>query len=113
AWTVGATAAIVGGGLGLGGGALAVGVAAYLIAEFAAGIYEPLLAARVNRDVAAAQRATILSVEGFLFSVTMIWAFPLTGWVAGRFGWLAAYAAAGAVVIALLGAWLAAGRGEG
>jgi hypothetical protein len=112
AWSIGATAAIVGGGLGLGGGVLAVGVAAYLIAEFAAGIYEPLLASRINRDVAAAQRATILSVQGFLFSITMIWAFPLTGWVAGRFGWLAAYAAAGAVVLALLGAWLTAGRRE-
>ena len=113
AWTVGATAAIVGGGLGLGSGALALGVAAYLVAEFAAGLYEPLLAARVNAELAAPQRATILSVQGFLFSITMVWAFPLTGWVAQRAGWLAAYAGAGGVVLALLVAWLAQGRRQG
>lgn len=110
-WTVAATAAIVGGGLGLGGGALALAVGAYLLAEFVAGIYEPLLAARVNADVGAAQRATILSVQGFLCSVTMIWAFPLVGWVAGRFGWLAAYAGAGGVVIVLLVTWLLTSTG--
>lgn len=110
-WTVAVTAAIVGGGLGLGGGALALAVGTYLLAELAAGVYEPLLAARVNADVGAAQRATILSVEGFLFSITMIWAFPLVGWVAGRFGWLAAYAGAGGVVLALLGEWLLTLRG--
>ncbi len=112
AWTVGAAVAIVGGGLGLGGAALAVAVAAYLLAEFAAGLYEPLLSARVNGELAAAQRATILSLQGFLFSVTMIWAFPLVGWVAGRFGWLAAYAGAGGVVLLLLVAWLLVGRGR-
>jgi hypothetical protein len=40
----------------------------------------------VNWDVATAQPATILAVEGFLFSITMICAFPLAGSVAGRFG---------------------------
>lgn len=104
-WTVAVTAAI-GGGLGLGGGALAIAVGTHLLAELAAGVYEPLLAARVNADIGAAQRATILSVEGFLFSITMIWAFSLVGWAAGRLGWLAAYAGAGGVVLALLGAWL-------
>jgi hypothetical protein len=113
AWTIGVTAAIVAGGLGLGGGALALGLATYLIAEFASGLYEPFLANRVNADVAAAQRATILSIEGFLFSLTMIWAFPLFGWVAERAGWLAAYAGAGAVVAVLLVAWLIVGRGGG
>ncbi len=111
-WTIAATVAVVGGGLGLGSGALALAVATYLLAELAAGVYEPLLAERVNRDVGPAHRATILSVQGFLFSITMVWAFPLTGWVAGRFGWLAAYAGAGTAVAALLAAWLAVGRGR-
>lgn len=110
AWTIAVTAAIVAGGLGLGSGVLALGVAAYLLAELAAGLYEPLLSTRVNDGVAAAQRATILSVEGFLFSATMIWAFPLTGWVADHGGWLLAYAAAGSVVVLLLLGWLALDR---
>jgi hypothetical protein len=110
-WTVGVTAAIVAGGLGLGGAPLAIALLTYLLAEFASGIYEPFLADRVNGEVAAAQRATILSIEGFLFSLTMVWAFPLFGWVAERAGWLIAYAGAGAVVVGLLAAWLVVGRG--
>ena len=111
-WAIGVAVVVVVGGLGLGSGVLALGIATYLIAELASGIYEPLQAARVNADVAAGQRATILSVEGFLFSLTMVWAFPLFGWIAQRSGWLVAYAGAGAVVAMLLVAWLAVGRGQ-
>ncbi len=67
AWTVVLTAAVVGGALGLGSGVLALAVVTYLIAELATGLYEPILGDRINRDVTAAQRATILSVQGFLF----------------------------------------------
>lgn len=109
-WTVIAAVAIVLGGVGLGSGILLAGLAAYLVAEFAAGIYEPLLADRINTNLSAAHRATILSVEGFLFSITMIWAFPLFGWVAGRYGWLLAYAASGGVVLVLLAIWLTLSR---
>ncbi|MCC6314482.1 MAG: hypothetical protein IT337_10765, partial [Thermomicrobiales bacterium] len=52
-----------------------------------------------------AQRATILSVEGFLYSVTMIWAFPAFGALAERRGWLTAYGFAGIIVLALFAAW--------
>jgi MFS family permease len=104
--TVATTIATVGAGLGLGSGVLALAVGLYLLAELITGVFEPLLSDRINRGLPAAQRATILSVEGFLFSVTMIWAFPLFGAAAGRVGWLAAYAGAGLVVLALLAAWV-------
>jgi MFS family permease len=102
AWTPLATLAIVGAALGMGSGVLALAVGLYLLAEFATGVFEPLLAAQINEGLPGAQRATILSVEGFLFSVTMVWAFPLFGLAAERLGWLAAYAAAALVPLALL-----------
>ncbi len=74
-WSAVLTAAVIAAGLGLGSGSLALAVATYVVAEFATAVYEPLLADRVNRDLPAAQRATILSVQGLLFSLTMVWAF--------------------------------------
>ncbi|MDP9368602.1 MAG: hypothetical protein M3Q03_10070, partial [Chloroflexota bacterium] len=74
-WSAVLTAAVIAAGIGLGSGSLALAVATYVVAEFAIGVYEPILADRVNRDLPAAQRATILSVQGLLFSLTMIWAF--------------------------------------
>ena len=72
AWTVALTAAVIGGALGLGSGVLAITVVTYLVAELATGLYEPILGDRINRDVTSAQRATILSVQGFLFSLNMV-----------------------------------------
>jgi len=81
-----------------------------LLAELATGVFEPLLAAQINEGLPGAQRATILSVEGFLFSITMVWAFPLFGAAAERFGWFAAFAAAALVPLALLAPLLRARR---
>jgi hypothetical protein len=49
----------------------------------------------------------MLSTEGFLFSITMVWAFPLTGWAADRAGWLASFGGAGMVVLTIMALWLA------
>jgi MFS family permease len=111
-WTVAATGAIAGSGLLLGGAAIPVAIAGLIVAELFAGAFEPMIAQRVNTAITSAQRATVLSVEGFLYSVTMIWAFPLFGWTAERFGWLAAYGVAGGVVAALLGIFLLIGGGR-
>lgn len=105
-WTVTVAMAVVGSGLGLGSGVLALAISTYLIAELVAGLFEPLLAARINDSLAAPQRATMLSIEGFLFSITMVWAFPLVGWIADRAGWLPAFGGAGLVVLAILAFWL-------
>lgn len=97
--------------LGLGAGFLALTVVTYLIGEFTAGIYEPVVASRYNDAISSGQRATILSTEGFLFSLTMIWAFPLAGWVAERAGWFTMYAViAGLFGVALTIWYLAFGR---
>lgn len=111
-WTVAATGAIAGSGLLLGGSALPLAVAGLIVAELFAGAFEPMIAQRVNTAITSAQRATVLSVEGFLYSVTMIWAFPLFGWTAERYGWLPAYGAAGGIVAALLGIFLLLGGGR-
>jgi MFS family permease len=111
-WTVAATGAIAGSGLLMGGAPILVALLGLIVAELFAGAFEPMIARRVNTAITSAQRATVLSVEGFLYSVTMIWAFPLFGWTAERYGWLPAYGVAGGVVMVLLGAFLVLGGGR-
>jgi MFS family permease len=111
-WTVAATGAIAGSGLLMGGAPVLVALLGLILAELFAGAFEPMIAQRVNTAITSAQRATVLSVEGFLYSVTMIWAFPLFGWTAERYGWLPAYGVAGGVVVVLLGAFLVLGGGR-
>lgn len=101
-WTVAAAGAIAGSGLLLAGAPLLVALGGLIVAEFFAGAFEPMVAQRVNLAITSAQRATILSVESFLFSVTMIWAFPLFGFTAERWGWLPAYGVAAAALLSLL-----------
>lgn len=108
-WVVAATGAIAGSGLLLGGAPLELAILGLLVAELFAGAFEPMIAQRVNDAITAAQRATILSVESFLYSVTMIWAFPLFGFAAERWGWLPAYGVAAAALFVLLGIYLMAG----
>ena len=111
-WTVAATGVIAGSGLLLGGAPVFVALLGLVAAELFAGAFEPMIAQRVNTAITSAQRATVLSVEGFLYSVTMVWAFPLFGWTAERYGWLPAYGVAGGVVVALLGVFLVLGGGR-
>jgi MFS family permease len=108
-WTIAATLVVAGSGLLMGGGPLLFAVGGLIVTELFAGAFEPMVAQRVNDAIASAQRATIISVEGFLFSVTMIWAFPLFGWAAERWGWLPAYAGAAGVVLVLLALYLISG----
>ncbi|MDI3341567.1 MAG: MFS transporter [Sphaerobacter sp.] len=100
-------------GLGLVGTAsehtpLAIG--AYLLAQPAYGLAEPLLLAWFNRQIPSAQRATILSVESGLFSATMIVVFPAAGLLASRLGWAALYLICGAATLTLGAAVLVAAR---
>ena len=111
-WTIGLSLLTVGGVLGLASEFLPLAIGAFVLFEFGTGIYEPLLADRINREVEPARRATILSLNGFLFSLTMIWAFPLVGWVAGRAGWLVAFGGVSFVLLAALTVWLLTERGS-
>jgi MFS family permease len=110
-WTIGLSLLTVGGVLGIASEVLPLAIVAFVLFEFGTGIYEPLLADRINREVEASRRATILSLNGFLFSLTMIWAFPLVGWVAGRAGWLVAFSGVSVVLLASLVIWLLSERG--
>ena len=112
-WTIGMTVLTIGGGLALGSGVLMLAVAVFVVMEFGTGLFEPVLADRINREATAAQRATILSLNGFLFSLNMVWVFPLIGWVAERVSWLAAFGATGTLLAAALGGWLVVTAREG
>ena len=68
-------------------GPLAIATTAYLLSNLFSGLLEPLMFAWFNRQVPSAQRATLLSVDSWLFSLTMIPAFPLGGWLAETYGW--------------------------
>lgn len=68
-------------------GPLAIATTAYLLSNLFTGLLEPLMFAWFNRQVPSGQRATLLSVESWLFSLTMIPAFPLGGWLAETYGW--------------------------
>jgi MFS family permease len=91
-------------GLGVAGvaaGPVGIAVSAYLVANLASGLVEPLLFAWFNRQMPSAQRATLLSIESWTFSMTMIVAFPLGGWAAETWGWGVLFAVCGGVKMAL------------
>ncbi len=87
--------------VGTGLSAIWIAIAAYLIANLASGLIEPLISNWFNERLESARRATVLSVESWLFSLTMIFAFPATGWFAERVGWSALYALSGGVTLLL------------
>jgi hypothetical protein len=95
--------------IGTGMDSLGLAISAYLIANLASGLIEPLMSNWFNERIGSARRATILSVESWLFSLTMIFAFPATGWFAEWAGWSALYALSGGVTL-LLAAVIVAGR---
>lgn len=106
----------VGTGLGvalIGVDAVAVAITAYLVRELLSGIVETRLSAWYQRQVPTAQRATVLSVESWLFSCLMIGLFPLAGWFAERAGWTPLYIVCGAVAAATALAGLLLGRESG
>jgi MFS family permease len=105
-WTIGMTVAVIAMAFGLGSDIILLALVTYVLAEFATGLFEPTLAERVNRQVDGAQRATVLSVEGFLFSLNMIWIFPLVGWLADWASWLVAFGSVATLVAAALVVWL-------
>jgi MFS family permease len=103
--------AITGAGLvGTGLSGLGFAVSAYLLANLASGLIEPLISNWFNQQIASERRATVLSVESWLFSLTMIGAFPAAGWFAERLGWAALYGLCGGVTLLLVVVLLAGSR---
>lgn len=109
-WAVAATGFIAGSGVVLAGAPLWVAVVALIVAEFFGGTFEPMVAQRVNDAIGSAQRATVISVESFLYSLMMVWAFPLFGWAAEQWGWLMAYSVVAVAMVGVLGVFLAVVR---
>jgi MFS family permease len=79
--------------IGLSALPLAIGV--YIALQGVTGVVETRLSAWYNDHLPSAQRATVLSVESWLFSCFMIVFFPLGGWLAGRAGWPTLYVLCG------------------
>jgi MFS family permease len=80
---------------------LALAIAAYFVANLASGVIEPVMFTWFNNQLPSEQRATLLSVESWVFSLTMIVAFPAAGWLAGVRGWSTLYVLSGGVKLAL------------
>lgn len=77
-----------------------VAVAAFLGSQVMTGLIEPLLYAWLNEGLPSEHRATLLSIDSWLYSVLMIVAFPAAGWLAERYSWALLYGAAGGVAAA-------------
>jgi MFS family permease len=81
--------------VGTAAGALWFAAGAFLISRLISGAMEPLMFAWFNRQLPSEQRATLLSIESWMFSLTMIVAFPLAGRLAEVQGWGALYIVCG------------------
>jgi len=110
AWLIGLTTLTALAALALGSEVLALALVTFAAFEFGTGIMEPMLRNQVNQTIPSAQRATILSIEGFLFSPTMVWAFPLAGYLAERGGWLVAFGVISAALTLALAWWFVTDR---
>lgn len=110
-WRLSGLALVIGVGFALTGlQATVIATAAYLLANLAGGLAEPLLSNWFNRQLPTEQRATLLSIESWTFSATMIVAFPLAGQLADRAGWGALFVVAGLANIALAVAVVIGGK---
>lgn len=74
---------------------VALAITAFVLAQFASGVVETRMSAWYNAQLPSGQRATVLSIESWLFSCLMIMLFPLGGWLAQRSGWSVLYLACG------------------
>lgn len=81
--------------------ALWFALAAFLLSRVASGLLEPLLFAWFNHQLPSEQRATLLSIESWLFSLTMIVTFPLAGRLAETQGWGALYLVCGGLTVVM------------
>jgi MFS family permease len=81
-----------------------VALVAFLLSRLISTLIEPLLFAWFNRMLPSEQRATLLSIESWMFSLTMIIAFPLAGRMAETlgWGWLFVVCGAAGVIFSLL-----------
>jgi len=86
---------------GTASGTLWFALTAFMLSRFASGVIEPLLFAWFNHQLPSDQRATLLSIESWLFSLTMIFAFPLAGRLAETQGWGTLYLFCGVVTMVM------------
>lgn len=91
------------GGIGTcftGGSVLAVVLAGACLARVCEGFCAILISENVNRDFTSDQRATLISVDSMLYSVLMVAASPLTGFLGSRYSVPVIFYMLGAVMAA-------------
>ena len=81
--------------MGTASGAIWFAVGTHLLSRLLSGAMEPLMFAWFNRQLPSEQRATLLSIESWMFSLSMIVAFPLAGRLAEVQGWGALFIVCG------------------
>lgn len=87
--------------VGMATGSLALVISAYMLANLANGLIQPVLLGWLNQQLPSEQRATLLSVKAWVTSVTIIVAFLAAGWLAGTRGWGELYVLTGGVKLGL------------
>lgn len=71
----------------------------YLLFQSVIAVLYPLFNAYYNELIPSAQRATLLSVASMIFSIEMVIAFPVCGWVISLIGFNAAFAGIGVLLV--------------
>lgn len=63
-----------------------IAIAGAVVGRLAEGFFEILAGENINKELNSDQRATMISVDSMLYSVLMIVASPVTGWLGESFG---------------------------
>ncbi|KXT74151.1 hypothetical protein STRDD10_01158 [Streptococcus sp. DD10] len=73
----------------------------YLVTNAFYAFYQPIFYNELQENLPSPVRATMLSVNSMLFSLSMIVIFPLTGWLLDRLGFVATFFGLGGVLLLL------------
>ena len=73
----------------------------YLLTDTLYAVYQPIYFNDLQGYLPSSVRATMLSINSMLFSLSMIVIFPLTGWLIDRWGLVAVFLVLGLILISI------------
>lgn len=59
-----------------------ISIVCFFVCSFSGSVLYPIRSAKINEEIPSEQRATLISVESFVFSIGMVLIFPLVGYLA-------------------------------
>ena len=71
----------------------------YLLTDTLYAVYQPIYFNDLQGYLPSSVRATMLSINSMLFSLSMIVIFPLTGWLIDRWGLVAVFLVLGLILL--------------